>query len=173
LLCKYETENSEDVEGTSLGDRKKGLARLLGRRRIGIVLSDHPTEDGATIFRHACRMGLEGIQRGQVCREEHQAAGLMRLQIRKGWWCSVRCKRRAPPSSVEALPPSNQLPARTHVYTRKDFKERFMHEKDDRTVLTAIDARGARLGRPMLVVLIVSTLTVIGIFSLLYYGTYG
>ena len=47
-----------------------------------------------------------------------------------------------------------------------------MHEKDDRTVLTAIDARGARLGRPM-VVLIVSTLTVIGIFSLLYYGTYG
>jgi hypothetical protein len=48
-----------------------------------------------------------------------------------------------------------------------------MHEKDDRTVLTAVDARGARLGRPMLVVLIVSTLTVIGIFSLMYYGTYG
>jgi hypothetical protein len=41
LLCKYERENSEDVEGTSLGDRKKGLGRLLGRRRIGIVLSDH------------------------------------------------------------------------------------------------------------------------------------
>jgi hypothetical protein len=48
-----------------------------------------------------------------------------------------------------------------------------MHEKDDRTVLTAVDARGARRGRPMLVVLVVSTLTVIGIFSLLYYGTYG
>jgi hypothetical protein len=61
----------------------------------------------------------------------------------------------------------------THVDTRTDFKERFMHEKDDRTVVTAIDARGARLGRPMLVVLIISTLTVIGIFSLLYYGTYG
>jgi hypothetical protein len=61
----------------------------------------------------------------------------------------------------------------THVDTGADFKERLMHEKDDRTVMTAIDARGARLGRPMLVVLIVSTLTVIGIFSLLYYGTYG
>jgi hypothetical protein len=48
-----------------------------------------------------------------------------------------------------------------------------MPEKDDRTVVTAIDARGARLGRPVLVVLIVSTLAVIGIFSLLYYGTYG
>jgi hypothetical protein len=61
----------------------------------------------------------------------------------------------------------------THVGPRTDFREHFMHEKDDRTVMTAIDARGARLGRPMLVVLIVSTLTVIGIFSLLYYGTYG
>jgi hypothetical protein len=48
-----------------------------------------------------------------------------------------------------------------------------MHEKDDRTEMTAIDTRGARLGWPMLVVLIVSTLAVIGIFSLLYYGTYG
>jgi hypothetical protein len=51
--------------------------------------------------------------------------------------------------------------------------ELFMHEKDDHREMSAIDARGARLGRPILVVLIVSTLTVIGIFSLLYYGTYG
>jgi hypothetical protein len=48
-----------------------------------------------------------------------------------------------------------------------------MHENDDRTEIAAIDARGARLGRPVLVVLIVSTLAVIGMFSLLYYGTYG
>jgi bifunctional non-homologous end joining protein LigD len=34
---------------------------LLGGRRLGIVLSDHTDDDGATIFRHACRMGLEGI----------------------------------------------------------------------------------------------------------------
>jgi ATP-dependent DNA ligase len=37
------------------------LARLLGGRRRGIVLSDHTDDDGATIFRQACRMGLEGI----------------------------------------------------------------------------------------------------------------
>jgi hypothetical protein len=48
-----------------------------------------------------------------------------------------------------------------------------MHEEDGRTVITAVDARGARLGRPVLVVLIVSTLAVIGIFSLLYYGNFG
>jgi hypothetical protein len=34
---------------------------LVGRRRIGIVLSDHAAEDGAFLFIHACRMGLEGI----------------------------------------------------------------------------------------------------------------
>jgi bifunctional non-homologous end joining protein LigD len=44
-----------------LGDRKKRLARLLRGRRLGIVLSDHTDEDGATIFRQACVMGLEGI----------------------------------------------------------------------------------------------------------------
>jgi ATP-dependent DNA ligase len=34
---------------------------LLGKRRIGIVLSEHTADDGATVFRHACAMGLEGI----------------------------------------------------------------------------------------------------------------
>jgi hypothetical protein len=28
---------------------------------LGIVLSEHTDEDGATIFLHACKMGLEGI----------------------------------------------------------------------------------------------------------------
>jgi bifunctional non-homologous end joining protein LigD len=41
--------------------RKKRLARLVGKRRLGIVLSDHTDEDGATIFQQACEMGLEGI----------------------------------------------------------------------------------------------------------------
>jgi bifunctional non-homologous end joining protein LigD len=44
-----------------LVDRKKRLARLLGRRRVGIVLSEHTDDDGALVFRQACRMGLEGI----------------------------------------------------------------------------------------------------------------
>jgi bifunctional non-homologous end joining protein LigD len=51
----------EDLRGLPLGDRKMRLARLLGGRRLGIVLSDHTDEDGATIFRQACVMGLEGI----------------------------------------------------------------------------------------------------------------
>jgi bifunctional non-homologous end joining protein LigD len=50
-----------EVRGRPLGDRKKRLRRLLGRRRIGIVLSEHTDEDGALIFRQACKLGLEGI----------------------------------------------------------------------------------------------------------------
>jgi ATP-dependent DNA ligase len=51
----------EDLRGLPLADRKKRLAELLRGRRLGIVLSDHTDDDGATIFRHACLMGLEGI----------------------------------------------------------------------------------------------------------------
>jgi bifunctional non-homologous end joining protein LigD len=53
--------DGEDLRGLPLGDRKKRLARLLGGRRLGIVFSDHTDDDGAMIFRHACRMGPEGI----------------------------------------------------------------------------------------------------------------
>ena len=53
--------DGENLRGLPLGDRKKRLATLLGGRRLGIVLSDHTDEDGATIFQQACRMGLEGI----------------------------------------------------------------------------------------------------------------
>ena len=53
--------DGEDLRVLPLGDRKKRLARLLGRRRVGIVLSAHTAEDGATVFQQACRMGLEGV----------------------------------------------------------------------------------------------------------------
>jgi bifunctional non-homologous end joining protein LigD len=53
--------DGEDLRTLPLGDRKKRLARLVGRRRIGIVLSAHTADDGATIFRQACKLGLEGI----------------------------------------------------------------------------------------------------------------
>jgi bifunctional non-homologous end joining protein LigD len=53
--------DGDDLRGLPLGDRKKRLARLVGKRRLGIVLSAHTADDGGTIFRQACRMGLEGI----------------------------------------------------------------------------------------------------------------
>jgi bifunctional non-homologous end joining protein LigD len=42
--------DGEDLRALPLGARKKRLARLLARRRVGIVLSTHTAEDGAAIF---------------------------------------------------------------------------------------------------------------------------
>jgi bifunctional non-homologous end joining protein LigD len=53
--------DGKDLGALPLVDRKRRLARLLGKRRLGIVLSDHTDEDGAIVLQHACRMGLEGI----------------------------------------------------------------------------------------------------------------
>jgi bifunctional non-homologous end joining protein LigD len=50
-----------DLRPLPLSERKHRLAKLVGKRRLGIVLSTHTEEDGATIFRQACAMGLEGI----------------------------------------------------------------------------------------------------------------
>jgi bifunctional non-homologous end joining protein LigD len=53
--------DGEDLRALPLGDRKKRLARLIGNRRRGIVLSRHTDYDGAAVFRHVCKLGLEGI----------------------------------------------------------------------------------------------------------------
>jgi bifunctional non-homologous end joining protein LigD len=42
--------------------RKRRLARLIGRtKRCAIRVVEHLTGDGPTVFKHVCRMGLEGI----------------------------------------------------------------------------------------------------------------
>jgi bifunctional non-homologous end joining protein LigD len=48
----------EDLRPFPLSDRKRLLAKLVGRRSLGIVLSEHTDED---IFRGICQMGLEGV----------------------------------------------------------------------------------------------------------------
>jgi bifunctional non-homologous end joining protein LigD len=53
--------NGEDLRPVMLGKRKARLARLLARAPPGIEFNAHTDEDGATVFRHACAMGLEGI----------------------------------------------------------------------------------------------------------------
>jgi hypothetical protein len=40
---------------------RKTQRNLVGKRRLGIVLSERTDEDAATIFRGACKLGLEGI----------------------------------------------------------------------------------------------------------------
>jgi bifunctional non-homologous end joining protein LigD len=52
--------NSEDYQQHSLEKRKGKLEKLLARTQ-GMRFSEHLDGDGETIFKHACKMGLEGI----------------------------------------------------------------------------------------------------------------
>jgi ATP-dependent DNA ligase len=53
--------DGEDFRPRPLAERKARLAKLVGRVSPGIVYNDHTDDDGATVFRHACKLGLEGI----------------------------------------------------------------------------------------------------------------
>jgi bifunctional non-homologous end joining protein LigD len=41
--------------------RKATLASVLAKAVPGLRLNEHIEADGATVFAHACKMGLEGI----------------------------------------------------------------------------------------------------------------
>jgi bifunctional non-homologous end joining protein LigD len=53
--------NRKDLRLLPLGERKTKMARLLAGSTAGIVFNEHTDEDGAVVFRHACKLGLEGI----------------------------------------------------------------------------------------------------------------
>jgi len=54
--------DGDDLSSLSLLQRKRRLARLLGRaKRPSIQFVGHLMGDGPTIFDHVCRLGLEGI----------------------------------------------------------------------------------------------------------------
>jgi hypothetical protein len=53
--------NGDDVRHGPLEVRKATLAHVLARPGNGIRLNDHIEEDGPTVFRHACKLGLERI----------------------------------------------------------------------------------------------------------------
>jgi bifunctional non-homologous end joining protein LigD len=53
--------DGEDLRPQPLSARKAKLARLLARKPAWIVFNEHTDENGATVFQHACRFGLEGI----------------------------------------------------------------------------------------------------------------
>jgi ATP-dependent DNA ligase len=62
-LCAFDLLelNGEDYRGQPLLDRKRRLRRLLSKPRDGLEYVEHLEGDGAVIFEHACKLGLEGI----------------------------------------------------------------------------------------------------------------
>jgi bifunctional non-homologous end joining protein LigD len=53
--------NGDDLRHDPLEVRRGMLANILARSGDGIRLNDHIEDDGPTVFKHACKLGLEGI----------------------------------------------------------------------------------------------------------------
>jgi bifunctional non-homologous end joining protein LigD len=53
--------DGEDLRRSSIGYRKRKLAKLVRRSELGVVLNEHYEGDGEIIFKHACKLGCEGI----------------------------------------------------------------------------------------------------------------
>ena len=53
--------DGDDLRREPLERRKAALTRLLVRAHHGVQLNEHLEAEGALVFDHACRMGLEGI----------------------------------------------------------------------------------------------------------------
>jgi bifunctional non-homologous end joining protein LigD len=51
--------NGTDLRREPIDVRKATLASILRKSRHGVRLNEHP--DGEVVFRHGCKMGLEGI----------------------------------------------------------------------------------------------------------------
>jgi bifunctional non-homologous end joining protein LigD len=51
----------DDQRPSPLVERKSKLAKLLARAPAGIIYNEDTDEDGAVVFRHACKLGFEGI----------------------------------------------------------------------------------------------------------------
>jgi bifunctional non-homologous end joining protein LigD len=54
--------NGQDLRREPIEVRKRELGRLLRwTAQIGLQLNEHIAEPGDVVFRHACKLGLEGI----------------------------------------------------------------------------------------------------------------
>src|SRR5262249_49344701 len=53
--------DGKDLRREPLVVRKATLASLLAKAGAGLRLNEHIEGDGATVFAHACKLGLEGI----------------------------------------------------------------------------------------------------------------
>jgi len=51
----------EGLRDRPLEQRKQRLAKMLARGGVAITYNEHLNHDGALVFEHACRLGLEGI----------------------------------------------------------------------------------------------------------------
>jgi hypothetical protein len=62
--CGHANAGSKDLQPLPLGDRKAKLAPLLAVA----PRHEHSDEDGAVVFRHACKLGSRAFVSKRLCR---------------------------------------------------------------------------------------------------------
>ncbi len=76
-----------DLTGLALLERKQRLAALVGRRKSGVIrYAEHFVEPGESVFKAACKEGLEGI----ICKR----ASAPYVGARNANWLKVKCIKR-------------------------------------------------------------------------------
>jgi bifunctional non-homologous end joining protein LigD len=53
--------DGKDLRREPIEARKSALARLIPPELAGLAFAEHLEDDGPTVFRHACKLGCEGI----------------------------------------------------------------------------------------------------------------
>jgi bifunctional non-homologous end joining protein LigD len=64
-LCAFDIIelDGKDLRRIQIEERKRMLAKLLGRFRPGVVANEYfEGDDGAIIYKHACALGCEGTE---------------------------------------------------------------------------------------------------------------
>jgi bifunctional non-homologous end joining protein LigD len=51
----------KDLRRTPLEERKHALAKLIRKASWALQLNEHIADPGEIVFRHACKLGFEGI----------------------------------------------------------------------------------------------------------------
>jgi bifunctional non-homologous end joining protein LigD len=73
VLCAFDLLelDGEDLRRSPIEARKETLAKLLRSPQMSLAINEHYDGDGATVFKHACKFGCEGIvskRLGSPCR---------------------------------------------------------------------------------------------------------
>ncbi len=66
--------DNRDLRREPIEDRKAELAKLLRRAQSGLQLNEPISEAGDTVFRHACKLGLEASCRSVSARPKGPGA---------------------------------------------------------------------------------------------------
>src|SRR5437588_3968782 len=63
VLCAFDLLelDGQDLRRQPIEERKRLLAKLLRGSHLSVVFNQHFDDDGAIVFREACRLGCEGI----------------------------------------------------------------------------------------------------------------